>query len=329
MVVEDAYYTLFKKDFGSGALFKNQGDLAINLINNQRSKYYTPKSDNKYNKRLGNLKVYISQLFSETTRRSITQEFKESLWVLIVDKISMNEAEKEQLFSLIIDDLIKRNTQGAPELNKDKEITSFYIEFFLQLSNADYVSVFSTREIKFQKKTSFADLLLDGLIKSLREGSHNKWYRFNFPVEQTCYLFWLGLRKEVIKYLHINKNYLPSAISQLHSNAIISFNSVNDFEGYPNIESRVASEILTYLSKHRIICVFAINAPIFLMPFVAINPNDRSTRSVYSIYQSDNGEDQIHKFTTDEMFYWSFFVWDNLRSNEFGRQIEYSDSYTG
>jgi hypothetical protein len=326
---ENAYFLLFKDDFGGSPLFKNQGDLASHIINTPGTLYYISKADSEYLKRLGNLKVYLSQLFSEVTRRNVTTEFKKSLQLVVKNRLQGLDVNGDEIVDTVIHDLVQKNSTNRQDVNK--EPTNLYLEFYSNLANADYVSVFSTREIRLENKTSFTDLLLDGLIKALNEGVQNKWYRFNFPTIQTCALFWMALKNEIAKHFIINRLYLPLAIDQLYANKVISFNSksAEDINKFVDIENKIASDILHFLSKSKIISVFHLSVPIYLIPFITFNPNDRNTRQTYGVFQSDAGEDRLHKLTKDELFYWSFFVWDNLRVNNYGTFIEYSDSYSG
>lgn len=317
---KSAYHLLFKKDFGNGSLFKNQGDLAFELIDDKDSYLFSSKESIDYAKKLGNLKVYVSQLFSQSTRRNVSQDFIKSLQIIISKKINADSFNVEAIVQDIVADLERINTTSNITTVREKDIDFDHVEFYSKISHANYLAIFSTREINFNKSTSVLDTLIDSLFSSLIEGSYDKWYRFNFPTHQTCLLFWVGLRKEIMKYLKKNKMIIDDIIMKLRSNGIVTLNPNNTNEA---IESIISADVLKYLSANKVLLVFHQKSPVFLFPFIALNPNDRQTRSVYSFLQSDNGIDRIHKLTNDEVFNWGYFVWDNLRINESGVLVEY------
>jgi len=315
-----SYNLLFIEKFNGTPLFKNQGQLAIELIENPLSEYHLPQNDPLYNKKIGNLKVYLSQLFSDNTRRVLTPTFLNSLTKVLLEKIPKNEPEKNEIINIIVNDLIEKNKQSLYPTTRTSDKQSDNNEFFNKLSSTEYLAVFTTREIKLKDSFSIIDILLEELMKSLSEGGHNKWYRFNFPTEQICYLFWMALKKIISNYLKRNSIGLKIYLDTLNENEIISFN----YESYSNLNYKtefVAEEIIKYLSFNRILIVFHLNAPVYTVPFIALNPNDRTNKDVFCFMQNENGSDNLHKLTKDELFQWRYFVWDTLRVNNSGKEI--------
>jgi hypothetical protein len=321
-----AYQLLFIENFGNGPLFKNQGYLAQELVNIRESSYYTEKTASDYSKRLGNLKVFVSQLFSDNTRRVVTSDFKKSLHEILKSKTLEHSFDHEAIADEIIDDLIQKNTSSKIEIHKEAS-SDLLVEFYSNMTNASYITIFSTREFKVEKNFSFTDFLIDDLIKSLFEGTQSKWYRFNFPLEQICSLFWIGVRKELIKYFIAYKYPLEPLVKTFYDNKVLSFkmDTLKLTEEDPNLASKISTGIVEYLSNNDIITVFHLKAPTYLIPTIALNPNDRQSSQTYCVLQSDSGIDNLHKLTRDEMLLWKFFVWDNLRLNNSGKPVKYSD----
>jgi hypothetical protein len=323
MKERNAYQLLFTKDFGSGPLFKNQGELAFELINTKNSHYYTDKADKDYFKKLGNLKVYVSQLFSDNTRRTVTPQFKQSLFAAIVERNKNDKFDTQFVTDEIISDLIEKNTPARIEIIREP-VPDVVNEFYSNLTNASYISVFTARELILNKTSRLVDSLIEGLITSLFEGTQNKWYRFNFPLEQLCTLFWMGVRKELAKYIGSSRYPRQWMINTLYENKILPFAADNIAEHGYDLDMKISSEIVQYLSNSDIITVFYLQSPVYSLPIITLNPNDRQAAQTYCVFQSSSGEDQLHKMTRDEMFFWSYFVWDNLRVNNSGKQLKYS-----
>ncbi len=325
MSATSAFRLLFIEKFEGAPLFKNQVDLVNELVHTTESLYFIDKSVDGYQKRAGNLRVYVSQLFSDGVRRAVTSEFKQSLRLIIQKKIK-NDSESERIVDFIINDLVEKNDRFKNDAAKSQENLSFQNnDFFTSITSARYISVFSAREIRYElsiqgKNFSLAHLLIEDLIISLGNTKPVKSYRFNFPLPQTCMLFWVGIQKEIARYLQENRN----SFDYVRDNFINrNFRSGAMKEKEILDELTLSAEILLHLSKTKIIRVFHLTAPIFLIPFIALNPNDAELSQTYCIFQNDEGKQFFHKLSRTELTFWRIFVWDNLRVHDFGKIIEY------
>lgn len=333
MLPKNAIELLFQHDFGNGPLFKNQIELVNELISNPRSSYYLDNDNEvEYSRGISRLKAYISQLLSDSARRSITPELHESLRTLIKERLLATDFKAEDITNLIVTDIKIRNRKNISTSYDTGNRRGAIIGGFLkEIVSANYISVFTSREIMFEyeiggEKISFVDLLIQNLIDTLKSGNRIKYYRFNFPLEQTCQLFWRGLRKEIVKYLKSNSEILPTILSNVK--VLVSNYNTKELQEpiqyYGGFEERVANELLGYLSKNEIINVFHLKAPVFLVPSVTINPNENNNASTYLFLQSSYGNENLHKLSNEEQLLWKFFVWDNLKKNKTGKSLMYS-----
>jgi len=334
MLPKNALELLFEYDFGRGPLFKNQVDLVNELIGNHNSAYYlTDENELEYSRAVSRLKAYISQLLSDSARRSVTPELHESLRILIKEKLFTTEFDADEILELIVTDFKNRNKKSFAGVVTNRR-GSVAGAFLKDIVTANYISVFTTREITFEyelfeKRISFVNLLLENLVDTLINGKHLKHYRFNFPLEQTCQLFWMGLRKEIVKYLKSDKKILGDLLLGIKPFSILSDTNTNKAEDDRTIafEDKVAFLLLDYLSKKGVINVFHLRTPTYIVPSVTVNPNESNKASTYLFLQSSHGNDNIHKLTGEEQLLWKFFVWDNLKKNKSGVLIKYSPEY--
>jgi hypothetical protein len=334
MPPKNALELLFEYNFGNGPLFKNQIDLVNELINDHQSSYYTDSNDEvEYAKAMNRRKAYISQLLSESARRFVTPSFHESLRVLIKKRLLATSHDADEITELIVADLKERN--------KKEPLSNFFpgsrrgstaSELIKDIIAAKYIAVFTVREISFEyeifeKRISFVNLLIENLVDTIKRKQQLKYYRFNFPLEQTCHLFWRGLRKEITKHLKSNKDILPDLL--IHIKTL--FNHEIEFKSDPNkdgeFEDQVTVQFLDYLSRAGTINVFHLKAPIYIVPFVAINPNETNRASSYIFLQSLQEYDNIHKLTKEEQVHMKFFVWDNMKKNKAGLPIKFSADF--
>lgn len=333
---KDAFYLLFVHHFEEGPLFKNQIDLVNELINTPESAYYTPKTNaDEYAKGVSRLKAYLSQLFSEEAKRNITTEFRISLQVLLTKKFG-NPSYSTEILNEILTDLREKNmaVRYLPTLPSKKGYKS-EVTFFESILEGSQISIFTTREIIIEfnllnRKQSLVELLLEDLLISLKENKRIKKYRFNFPLNQTCVLFWQGFEKTITNYLMNNIDslsfILPIISHSSHSNPLEHIYNKVELDKNKNSLQRVSKYLLSYLSNNHIINVFHLPDPVYLTPSIIINPNDPLDANGYLFLQSSSsGEDEIHKLTPHELLLWRFFVWEKLKINKSGKLIEYNE----
>src|ERR1044072_2067933 len=109
MLKKDAFHLLFQHDFGiGGPLFRNQQQLALELLKHSRSFFYTQSTGEDFNKHLNRVKALLSQLFSDGSRRTVNDTFSQSLLHVIAQK-DLPPEKARHIVDLIIDDLKSRN----------------------------------------------------------------------------------------------------------------------------------------------------------------------------------------------------------------------------
>lgn len=115
---ENAYGILFEMDWGgNGPLFQNQQELVLELLANPKSDYHITRAtatDDELNKATSRLKTYISQLFTGTTKRNVTKQFRQSLLILLQEKLPANYNPQVILIQ-IINSLVARNITKLPQ----------------------------------------------------------------------------------------------------------------------------------------------------------------------------------------------------------------------
>lgn len=324
---KDAFYLLFEKDYGKGSLFKNQIDLVNELVNSPASSYFIFKNDSvNYNKAISRLKAYISQLFSEEATRKITLDFKYSLESLLTQKLEGLNYNPKEIVNLIIEGLQERNnTIRHFHSSNSRKTFRQESDFFENLLEAKHITVFTPREINIEfnilnRKQTFVDLLLENLFHSIKENKQIKRFRFNFPLENTCILFWRGLERAILKYSENDDRFIGSIIPLLiQPNE--HFSIKNNY-----INHKIVNRLLQFISENKIVSVFHLTAPVYLTPSIALNPNDTLSTHVYLVLQTTTGEDNIQKLSNQEVFSWRYFVWDYLKINNSGKEVSYSKS---
>lgn len=326
---------LFEQNFGDGPLFKNQIELVYQLLDTKESNYYTAKKNSEeYSKALSRLKAYISQLLSESARRSVTKEFNQSLKIVIEKRINKNEFDVDEISNNIIDALFEKNRKKTHENRVTNAENSMMLDLYDSLLEADYISIITAREIRFDfdildNKFSLVNILLVQLIEAVVGNEKPKKYRFNFPLEQMCYLFWRGLRKQIHAILIEDKTKFSSFINftKIEQLKTAMVKKTGAFDHSSDAELAITNQILKHLSDNYTIAVFHLNAPVYSIPIIAVNPNDRNSSKTYFLLQSTSEAEEVHKLSQGELIYWKLFVWDNLKSNSTGKQIHYSPTY--
>lgn len=339
MKPRDAYYILFVHDYGKGPLFKSQVDLVYEFLNTEGSAYYLNRDETeteKYSKEVNRLKAYLSQLFSEASKRFITPDFRDSLKKVLNKKTAEQSFDSHVVLENILLDLREKNL--APRYTPDNSTlpSDSYRDFFQSFLNASHISVFTAREITFdlnisEKKISVIEFLIDDFISSFKSHIGIKRYSFNFPLHQSCCLFWRALRKEIVRYLKLNRHFLPSVLPLLtdvyNANSIVPLlkNEINIAD--KQIGSDIVPSLLLYLSAESIVSVYHLPAPVYLTSSVVMNPNDPKARDTYLLLKSPKGEDLPHKLTNEEVTMWKFFVWEKIKMDNEGIPIPYSSLY--
>lgn len=339
MNLKDAFFILFVHDFGNGPLFKTQADLVNQLLTTPSSNYFISKTDPDYRKAVIRLKVYLSQLFSGHSSRTITTDFRSALGTILQNRCVQLQVNFQDILNDVVTDLSDKNSlkKNYPIISRKE--TENYRSLFENIVTARYISIFTAREISMDlyfsgRRIPIIDFLVDDFLNTLKMGENVKKYRFNFPLEETCLLFWRGLKNEIARHITVNPRALSVVMPLLISNNSFRHTTLPIFpaapvsiEEYKEIEKSVVPALLNFLSTNGIVNVFHLKSPVYVTPSIALNPNDPSNATAYLFLRSPSGEDTPHRLSEHEMLYWKLFVWDNLKINNQGRLVAPSDRY--
>jgi hypothetical protein len=335
---------LFSAVFKGKQLFKNQLDLVNHLLQTPGSAYYIGAEISKEDeaRAQGRLKTYVSQLLSETIFRNVTEDFRTSLELVLKAKLPP-DLTKDVLNS-ILEGLQEKN--GA--LTRKQDIghhVGSKISLKEDIKAAEYVVVVTARPIDMNlpiKESEFTvrNWFYDDLVKSIL-GSTNrmKSYRFNFPTNTYCDLFWHGLEKLMVKYL-FNLAEQPEYIKFLYQeNFTVTTETFHDYESFMQerallskdeanaqkliLMQRIAGEVIERLNRNKFISLFYISQPIFSIPIIAINPNESNCK-VYGILDSEEDKNLVYKFSQENTTLWRIFFWDKVTVFEMGEPAAYN-----
>jgi len=334
MVQRDAYSLLFVDEFGEKPLFKNQIDLVNALLGHPNSDYYTDRGNREtYQKAVSRMKAFVSQLFSEHSRRSISQEFRRSLEIVLKEKSQHQSFEVADVLEQIVEDLKDRNSTRRHLFKEtSKNEVDKCTELAYELLNATSITIFTAREIKMElnvrgRKRAINEFLIENLVFSLQRNARPKKFHFNFPFERICVSFWKGLRKELAKYLYLHDHVLSFILPLIKSGIkTVDYNTDTLFHAGDDVESVIASTLLSYLSRENIINVYYLSAPVYISSVISLELSECDS-SAYLCLETLGGQDQLHKLSDREMFISRLFVWDNVKTHHPGSLMRYQDSY--
>jgi len=223
--------------------------------------------------------------------------------------------------------IVRRHT--SPSVKKEPDMNA---ELAYEILHSTAIIIFTARAINIElkmmsQKISINTLLIEDLICALKSNQPPKKYHFNFPLEQTCILFWKGMREELANFIATH-SHLLSSILRLLRGIIKSTDSDFDYYSQPKEgeQSTVASDLLQYLSNESIVNVYHLQAPVYIASIISLEQNQH-TSSTYLCLKSDEGQDQLHKLSREDMFLSTFFVWNYLKMTQAGCAIRYQASY--
>jgi len=322
--MQNANALLFHTKFNGVALFSSQLDLVSCLLDDPESKYYVPKTDSKYPMHLNRLKAYISQLLSANVNRTITDDFRDTLSILVAKKLKGNEQNAGKVTAQIIHALKMKNRSNRAEH------TSGHIseQIYATLMSASYISIVTARPLEISdnlqsKSFSFQVFFIGDIVKSFTQPGHNfKSYRFNFPMRQYGEIFWSELKKIISGFLlqfpdrellanglFLNYYFTPEKLEPLRREGELSPSSID----------KLTSEILFYLNRrNRYLLIFVVQLPIFSMPTIAVDPDDSENAHLYAVFDTKDRA-MIHKYSKEDYFLWRLFVWDKLKTDTRGQ----------
>lgn len=314
---------LFETKFNGKPLFANQLDLVNALLNDPKTRFHTQENDpESFAKAQNRLKAYVSQVLSSTVSRNITEDFIIGLKQVISSRLHDDMIETDKIVSTVIEEIREKNsTIGRAEIK-----TTPLDQLISDLDSAQYVAVITSRplEIEIPNRGNLPNLrqiLFSDLISQLYEEQKElKSYRFNFPTEAFCDLFWRGLRRILFRQFMINPS--PQLFKSLNAKLNIE---IKDIDKLSDLEvQEIVHNTLIALNSRKFILVFTTFTPIYGFPIVAIDPSDTVNNKVYTILDSERMS--LLKFPENETLLWRLFVWDLLKSKKYaGTPIPYSN----
>ena len=324
-------------------LFKNQLDLVNHLLHTPGSAYFirTDISKEDENRAQGRLKTYLSQLLSDNIFRNLTEDFKASLALVIANKLPPDI--KDDIVNAIISNLQQKNSALSRKEEGSQHLGS-RISLKEDIKEAGHIIVISARPIDLNlplKESEFniRNWFYEDLVRAMLGAvDRMKYYRFNFPTETYCDLFWQGLEKLMIKYL-FNLADRPEYIRFLYTeNFTVTTETFHEYETFiqsrpfmPDdqvsqkryeIMYRIATEVIERLNRNKFISVFYNSHPIFSVPIIAINPNDSGCK-IYGILDSEEDKNVVYKFSQENTILWRLFFWDKIKASDMGQATFY------
>lgn len=315
--MRDPNLLLFNSLHGGSPLFKSQLEFVQRLLHHPDSPYFhQDRNTDDYAKEVNRLKAYVSQLLSSSVNRNITDKFKAGLLVLLKERLtdSYDEIYEQVLAALQDKNIAAKTSDKAPH---------FIDKVYQDLAAGNYIAVITSRPLEIsanleQKVFSFQKYFIQDLIESfLQPGKNLKRYRFNFPLSQYADIFWRELKKIIVTFLNA-KRHDASLHNGLMKNYLVSIELLTSLKSASPIQSKVveevAEEILMHLTEFRYLLVFVVDAPIYSMPIIAIDPDDPINSRIYAVLDTTHSV-HIHKYLQDDYTLWRLFVWDKLKTN--------------
>jgi len=318
----DAYTLLFKENFEGRPLFKNQVQLAKELLGNPASDYYVDSPcETEYQKAMNRMKAFVCQMLSRHYKRDISNKFKRSLEVILRTKSERQRFDVQTVIGEIVTDLKTRNMTGETASQPILSFEGKRNDLAYKILDAHKLTIISASKFDLElkvlnRKLSFMELILEYLVSSLQEEELKKKYYFNFPMEQICVSFWKDIKERLEEYISRNDHSLSIIRSFLRSTHSLS-----------SPVDRVASQLLNYFSLNNIINIYYLQAPVYWTSVISLEMEAPYGSETYLYFQSGDGADFFHQLSSQEMTLSKIFVWDHLKMNAYGHLVPYDISY--
>ncbi|MCC6370362.1 MAG: hypothetical protein IT236_05085 [Bacteroidia bacterium] len=341
---------LFEDRYGSekSKLFSSKADLAYSLLTSENSQYRLTDTEitdsNIYTRQMNRIQSYISQIFSGTGTRKITNEFKDSMRGLIESKLlNIPEVNSEEIYNKVIKSLEDINLKQLGDLNNSYIKVSR--DFIADFTNSNFVAIFSSRPLELEANPSepilqIRNLIVEGICSYFTSAIPSKKYRYNFPTHQIGILFWRRISYLLIKKLNSDSNAKSSFnifMADLYSQ---SENLKSDFENQLKHEliqikdsetevERMRTSInhfLFYLNENALFQVFESKEPVFITPHIVMNPNESNNLKGYLFLEKSNNSLELYKLAQFDLNTWKEKVWDTIKANKNTRLIPFVKS---
>lgn len=323
---------LFESQGDSKPLFSNQLDLVTALLNDPNTPYFVRNNEvEKYQKAQTRLKTYISQLLSSSTSRTVTEDFKNGLLVVVSKRLNLDYQNILELVDQVILDLKEKNASHS----KNEVKPNFVEQFASDIENAHYLAVITSKplEIELPDKGAFPPLrryLFNDLISRLYDPNKDlKYYRFNFPTSSYGSLFWRGLKRILTR--HFKNNPTQHLFDSLYHKFTIKTDTwVNVTQPDSITEElieKIVDETLEQLNRNRYILIFTTTAPVYSLPLIVMEPSDNRNIKVYAMLEMEIDKLHLFRFPDNDALLWRLFVWDQLKAKKYaGEEVKYSST---
>lgn len=320
---------LFEEPFLDNPLFNSQLDLANSLLSEPTTKYYVDRNDvENYNKALTRLKTYISQLLSTSVTRTLTEDFKNGLKIVIQTRLKGDSEKAKSITEEVISIIQKKNYLSGKHELKSNVIEQFDSDF----SSANYIAVITSRPIEIDDPEKNAlsplrkNLIIDLVDRLFDKEKDLKYYRFNFPVDTFALLFWRFLKRILIREFKSRIN--PNTLDVLYNKFAIKTKTLEHLNGRtPSMADldNLVNETIELLNRNRYILVFVTSAPIYSVPLVAMDPSNTKHIKVYAMLQAEDETVNYYKMPSNELMLWRVFFWDALKAKKHaGQEVSFS-----
>lgn len=339
--MSDANELLFGSRDGAAPLFRNQQELVHTFLSLPHSPYYAFAKDQvEYQKQQNRLKAYISQLLSGSVSRTLTEEFKRALKAAINHRLA-SEQQAELLTDKIAGLLTARSQ--SPVRHEKSSATASSVK--ADITAANYVSIITAKPMNFEEDAypsefSMRTFFLNDLINTItHKGPNRKVYRFNFPLQQYCEIFWIGLEKSLVRRLDTmvdtpgfidslyDQSFIDSRMYQVYMTYIESMHPVQGQLEKDLIERidflrQLSATLVSTLNNRRIILTFLATDPIYTLPVIAVNPSEANPQ-LYFFLEDENRKQSFFKASSETLLLWRMFVWDKLKATGRSKEINY------
>ncbi len=313
-----------------GSLFKNRLELSTLLIKTHGSKYFEDSEDpSTFIKSINKLQSYVSHLISGTGIRKITSDYKDSLSLLIKNRID-NYEEAEIIIEKVFESIEYFNSikNSINHKNVNNKVIQTFKDLLKSQRGAGYVAIFTSRPIELEADPDKYSLQIrQTTIESILDYTNKNVivkYRFNFPTENIAILFWRKLSYLLVKELHIEN---PEKLKFFDK--FLEEKEIEEIKTKDNEELKLKYKVNRFLeivNDKTWIQVFCLNEPVFVIPHIIINPNEINNSEGYILITSDSENLMIHKYQPYDLSNWREKVWDLIKLNRKSVQIKFSQS---
>lgn len=321
--MKGAFSLLFESAFGNRLpLFGSQHGLAKELVSDEGGNYFVDEKTEpeKYGKEISKLQTYISLLINEHGNRRLKKEF--------IDAV-ISVVQKRNKGSFIITDESISEIRKRFEEYLPSPSTNYFdkigIEYIRLRKTASYIANFSSRPIELEANPEGAQLVLRNLVIDsligIFEKKNKQKHRYNFPTYNTGVLFWRKMLFLLTKRILNNLDLLDLLREYLIQKNV----DINEILEIEEIEKRVKMYVYTFLKLVDELMIFNVihsRDPLFLIPYVALNPNEYHNSSIFVLLQSTHENIKFHRLDEGDVVVWRERVWDVVKANIEKNQLQ-------